>query len=56
MDIMKLKGMGEDGTCLLCHIIADTQSTASTASCNALNAIMTKENGSQKAGGLSSDE
>ena len=39
--LMKLKGMGEDGTYLLYHIIADTQSTASTASRNALNAIMT---------------
>ena len=40
--------MGEDGTYLLYHIIADTQSTASTASRNALNAIVTinfKENG-----------
>ena len=40
--------MGEDGTYLLYHIIADTQSTASTASHNALNAIMSlnfKENG-----------
>ena len=43
-----MKGMGEDGTLLLYHIIADTQSTASTASRNVLNAIMSinfKDNG-----------
>ena len=46
--LIKMKGMGEDGTFLLYHIIADTQSTASTASRNALNAIMSinfKDNG-----------